>query len=424
MVILSVDGVTAGYGKKEVLTDVSFKMDPGEFIGVIGPNGCGKSTLVRAITSVISLWKGDILVDDQPIDIMSRKELARNVAVVPQNTYINFPFKVEEIVKMGRTPYLDRFENLGERDFKLLKRAMDVTGTYQFKDRKVNELSGGELQRVITARALSQDPKLLLLDEATSHLDIGHKLEMMDIIKQKCHEEGVGVLSIFHNLDLAARYCERIILVDEGKVHAKGIPEEVLTPPHLRAVYGIEAEVHENPRDGSLYITPARKKDINGQKDMRVHVVCGGGSSGKLMKVLVEYGFDVTAGVLNVMDSDYEKAKFLDIETVLAPPFSPMNGSDLENNRELIRRSDVVIGTEFPVGHGNIKNMESIQEAAEMGKHVILIRSSPLEKRDYTGGKATKLYDDITSHKNCRVVKDQKQAVSLLKDLYSSRHNA
>ncbi|MGM0509910.1 MAG: ABC transporter ATP-binding protein [Thermoplasmatota archaeon] len=424
MVILSLDRVTTGYREKKVLKDISFEMDKGEFLGVIGPNGCGKSTMVRAVTDVIGIWEGDIKIADRLLGEYSRKKLARKVAVVPQNTYISFPFTVKDIVMMGRSPYLRRFENPKKKDFDRVNRAMKVTGTYRLKDRKISELSGGELQRVITARALSQSPELLLLDEATSHLDIGHKLEMMDIVNKMCKERGLSVLSIFHNLNLAARYCERMILIDEGRIHAMGKPEEVLTRSHLRAVYGIEAEVHENPRDGGLYITPIEDHGGESEKDMKVHIVCGGGSSGRLMKTLVEDGFFVSAGVLNVMDTDFEKANFLDIKMVEAPPFSPLTKEDQEKNDDLIEGSDIVIGTEFPVGHGNIGNLVSLVDAAKDGKNVVLIQADSIEERDYTEGKASSLYDELGSFSNCKVVDSPEEAISLVRDYHHSKHNA
>ncbi len=424
MVILSLDGVTTGYREKEVLEEISFEMERGEFLGVIGPNGCGKSTLVRAITDVIDIWEGVITLDGEPLRSYSRKNLARKVAVVPQNTYISFPFTVKEIVMMGRAPYLGRFDNPKKVDHDRVEDAMKITGTYDLKSRRANQLSGGELQRVVTARALSQSPELLLLDEATSHLDIGHKLEMMDIVKKRCKVGELSVLSIFHNLNLAARYCERIILIDEGRIHAAGRPEDVLTRSHLRAVYGIEAEVHENPRTGGLYITPIEEQSVESEKDMKVHIVCGGGSSGRLMKSLVEEGFYVSAGVLNVMDTDFEKANFLDIDMVEAPPFSPLTADDQKKNDGLIISSDIVIGTEFPVGHGNIKNLVSLANAAKKGKTVVLIESSPIEERDYTEGKASALYNKIKSYPDCRIVCSQEEALSLVKDNYHKKHNA
>lgn len=414
MVILDINDLTTGYKEKPILKNVNLSMGSDDFIGIIGPNGSGKSTLIRAITRIIEPWKGNIKLKNEQISTLSRNEIGKTAAVVPQDTFISFPYSAWEIVLMGRTPYLGRFENPGKDDKKIAENAMKDTNTYKFKDRKVKELSGGELQRVVVARALTQDPNILLLDEATSHLDIGHKIQMMELIKNKNQTEGLGVLSVHHNLNLAARYCDEIILLDEGNIHASGSPEEVLTKPHLRAVYGVEAEVHENPKDGSLYVTPLDKrleKDENGKK---VHIICGGGSIGKLFKRLIEEGYEVSAGVLNVMDSDLEKAEFLDINVVTEAPFSSINENTHKENLKHISESDTVIGTSFPIGKGNIMNLKAIKTAAEEGKKVILIEKQDIKTRDYTGGKATKIYNEIKEKHDFTVIESEKDILKVL----------
>ncbi len=394
--------VIAGYTEKNpVLKDLNLAMKKGEFVGIVGPNGSGKSTLIKCITKVLEPWKGAVKLKAKDITSLSRKQIARYVAVVPQDTYISFPYSVEEVVLMGRSPYLGRFENYDKKDQKIAEKAMKTTNTYPFKNRKINELSGGEMQRVIVARALTQEPELLLLDEATSHLDIGHKKEVMDTIKEKNEKENLSVISVHHNLNLAARYCEKILLLDEGKKHAFGRPEEVLTESHLRAVYGIEAEVHEHPKDGSLYVSPVDKHVSSKSKEKTVHVICGGGSANTLLRDLVEEGYEVTAGVLNVMDSDFEKADFLDIETVTEAPFSSISERAHEKNLQMIKDSDILIVTDFPVGEGNRKNIEAVEECVrKYEKEVILIDPRNIAERDYTGDDTgSRTYQDIMGGK-------------------------
>lgn len=412
MVTLEIKNLTTGYKDKPILKNFNLSMDSHDFIGVIGPNGSGKSTLIRAITQIIEPWEGEIKINDEPIKNYSRKEIGKAAAVVPQDTFISFPYSAWEIVLMGRTPYLGRFENPGDDDKKIAEDAMKATSTYEFRDRKVKELSGGELQRVIVARALTQKPDILLLDEATSHLDIGHKIEMMEVIKNK--NDNLGVLSVHHNLNLAARYCDKIILLDEGKIHASGYPEEVLTKPHLRAVYGVEAEVHENPKDGSLYVTPIEKKFKQNNNGKKIHVICGGGSIGKLFKILIENGFEVTAGVLNVMDSDLEKAEFLDINVVTEAPFSSINDNKYNENIQYISEADIVVGTSFPIGKGNLKNLKAIKKALEIGKKVILIEKQGIESRDYTDGTAVDIYNEIKGNRDVTIIEHEKDILNTL----------
>ena len=394
---LEVRELTTGYGENEVLKNISFDLKNGEMLGVIGPNGSGKSTLIKALTGVIPTWAGKIKYDGKNIEDLHRRERARKIGVVPQDTFINFPFTSWEVVMMGRNPYLGRFENPKQKDDLAVKEAMKATKTLRFKDRSVRELSGGELQRVVVARALAQEPELIFLDEATSHLDIGHKLETMDLMKDRVKQRNIGVLSIHHNLNLAARYCDNIVLLDEGKVHAKGSPKKVLTRAHLRAVYGIEAEVDENPRDGSLYVTPIKRKVMTEDKEEVVHVICGGGTGGTLLKELVEHGYEVTTGVLNVMDSDQKMAEFLDLKCVTEAPFSSISEQANNENLILTEEADLVVGTDFAVGPGNIDNLKALLYAAVSGKDVLLLERNEFRERNHVGRKGKEIYDRLVS---------------------------
>ena len=415
MVNLSIENLVTGYSKEMVLNGVSLNADDGDFIGIIGPNGSGKSTLVRAITGILEVWEGNVKLDSDPVSSLDRKEIAKKVAVVPQNTHISFPFSVWEIVLMGRTSYLGRFENPGNEDKKIAERSMEITGTTRFKERSIKNLSGGELQRVIVARALTQNPELLVLDEATSHLDIGHKKEIMDTVKRKNRNEGLAVISIHHNLNLAARYCERILLLDEGEEHAFGPPKEVLTNSNLRTVYGIEAEIHQHPKDGTLYVSPIERQTHSKENGLVVHVICGGNSAGSLLNVLVEKGYEVSAGVLNVMDSDFEKADFLDLKTVTEAPFSSISQESYRKNVQLIERADIVIVTDFPVGEGNLLNIKAVKDAVKDDKEFIVIDPESIEDRDYTENKkASKLYDSILEKKKPKSVKSTEKVQELL----------
>lgn len=396
MVMIQSKSLTTGYIDEAVLKDLDFSVQEGEFVGVVGPNGSGKSTLIRSITNVLDIWEGEVKLKEHDVSTLSRKQIAKIAAVVPQDTYISFPYSVEEIVLMGRSPYLGRFENYGKNDLKIARKAMKTTKTHRFRERKINELSGGEMQRVMVARALTQEPELLLLDEATSHLDIGHKKEIMDTIKKKNREEGLTVFSVHHNLNLAARYCEKVLLLDEGEKRAFGRPEEVLTEANLRAVYGIEAEVHRHPTDGSLYVSPVDRSVADEKKGKTVHVICGGGSSKTLFKKLIEKGYEVTAGVLNVMDSDLEKARALDIRCVTEAPFSEITDGSYRKNVDLIKGADAVIVTDFPVGEGNLRNLEALEDSIDDIQKLILAAGKSIYDRDYTEKeKAVKAYERI-----------------------------
>jgi iron complex transport system ATP-binding protein len=254
--VLEARGVTCGYGADPVLHDVSFRLTPGDFVGVIGPNGCGKSTLIRALTGVLRLETGTVTLDGEDVHRMGRRQVARRVAVIPQESGHLFGFTVMEMVMMGRTPHLRRLQRAADRDVALTEAALRQTDLMGLRDRKVTELSGGERQRAVIARALAQEPGLLLLDEPDSHLDIGHQIEIFDLIASLNRDRGLTLLCVSHNLNLASAYCRQLMLMQNGRLASTGAPEEIVTPERIHEVYGIRAHVQRSPVNGAPQITP------------------------------------------------------------------------------------------------------------------------------------------------------------------------
>lgn len=244
---LCVYGVTLGYGDQIVLRDIDLEIKPGEMVGIIGPNGCGKSTLIKGITGLITPRSGQIFINGRNIAKMSRGDLARLIAVVPQNPLLPELFTAFEIVLMGRTPHLSRFGYEGQRDLTITQRAMEVTQTIAFAERRVGELSGGEKQRLIIARALAQQPGVFLLDEPTAHLDINHQLETLDLIRKLCLEQGLVVVVATHDLNLAAQYCDRLVMLSQQRIYCQGTPHQVINPDTIKQVYGAEVYVYPHP---------------------------------------------------------------------------------------------------------------------------------------------------------------------------------
>ncbi|MDD5687597.1 MAG: ABC transporter ATP-binding protein [Elusimicrobia bacterium] len=251
--ILEVKNLVCGYDDKSIIKDLSFSVNDGDFIGVLGPNGSGKTTLFRALTKIIRHYKGEILLKGKNLSEISFSELARSVAVLPQFLNVIFPFTVEEYVCMGRFPYLKRFEKLGSSDMEIVEKAMVEFDVISLKEKKISELSGGERQRVFLAQAIAQQPKILLLDEPITHLDIKHQVEIMDILKNM-NTNGITILSIMHDLNLASEYCNRIILIKEGRVSADGKPESVLNYKLIEDVYNTIVVVKENPISKKPYV--------------------------------------------------------------------------------------------------------------------------------------------------------------------------
>ena len=255
MVRLRIRGVEFGYGSEAVLKGVSIEIPQGEMLSIIGPNGAGKTTLLRCINRILKPRRGVIMVNGKSIEEMSRREIAKKMGYVPQSTHQVFPNTVFDVILMGRRPHFAWKCN--EKDIEKVLETLKMLGIEHLAMRDITELSGGQQQKVFIARALAQEPEILLLDEPTSNLDIKHQLEVMNIIKSITNEKGITAIMAIHDLNLASRYADRVIMMHEGRIFAVGSPEEVLTPENIREVYGVEAEVLCG-KDGKPLILPIR----------------------------------------------------------------------------------------------------------------------------------------------------------------------
>ena len=252
--IIEVEKLSAGYGRKTVLEDINLTARKGEFMGVIGPNGSGKTTLLRALTRVIPPTSGTIKLYGKDILQTSLKELARKIAVVSQAGDIDMA-TVEEYVLLGRIPHYESFQFLeGPNDIETADKCMRLTGISHLKDKPINHISEGERQLAFIARALTQEPEILLLDEPTSHLDIAHKVQILDLIEKLNKKLNLTVIMVLHDLNLASEYCDKITLLEEGRVHSTGTPEEILDYKVIEKVYKTVVVVRKNPFTGKPYV--------------------------------------------------------------------------------------------------------------------------------------------------------------------------
>ncbi len=247
----------AGRRKIAALRDVSLALAEGELVGLVGPNGSGKTTLVRAITKAVTPAAGVVRVCGQDVSRLRQSFLARQVAVVPQDPSLPEGFSAFECVLMGRTPHLRLLQNEGQEDIAAAQRAMAATDTLELASRPVSELSGGERQRVAVARALAQETPVLLLDEPTAHLDIGHQVSVLELVRSLCREKGKAVLAVVHDLTLAGQYCDRLVMLSGGAVVAEGEPGDVLREELLSQVYEAAVTVLPHPQTGRPVVAPS-----------------------------------------------------------------------------------------------------------------------------------------------------------------------
>ena len=413
LVLLNVDGVECRYGSIKVLEDVNLRVEGGDFVGILGPNGSGKTTLLKSISRILKPHKGTILLNEADIYSLKSVDVAKQMAVVPQDTSIGFNFAALDIVLMGRNPHMKRFQMESETDMAVARKVMNLTNIWHLAERPINELSGGEKQRVIIARALAQEPKILLLDEPLTHLDIINQLEIMDLVKELCVKEKLIVLAVFHDFNLAARYCNSAMMLKNNRVFAAGSLTDVLTSENIKNVFHVDAIVKKHLVTNSIFVIPLSPQKSLPSRKCSIHLICGAGTGTTLMKVLMDEGYSVTAGVLNVLDTDFETTQFLKIPVTSEAPFSPITEKTHKANLAMISEASTVVLTSVPFGYGNLQNLEAALAALERGIPTFVIEEVPIEKRDFTKGKAKALLTKLKSE-GAEFVKDQNELLSML----------
>jgi iron complex transport system ATP-binding protein len=257
--MIEVNSISFRYHEDWVLQDVSFRVEKGEFVGVIGPNGSGKTTLLKILYRLLSPQKGEILFELVPMRKMDRNDIAKRIAVVAQETQLLFPFSVLETILMGRSPYLGHLMFESEKDLEIVKKAMEWTKVFPFSERPMDELSGGERKRVFIARALAQEPEVILLDEPTANLDIHHQIDFLDLILTLNRERGLTIVMASHDMNIASEFCDRLILLQDGRIYKMGTPDEVITKENIESVYGCEVWIDQNPVSGMPRINLSKK---------------------------------------------------------------------------------------------------------------------------------------------------------------------
>lgn len=259
-VILDIRNISLQYDDKTILDNVSCQVEKGEFFVIIGPNGAGKTSLLKIIAGLEKTDNGSVVCKGKKLTDYSRRELSQVIAMVPQHVDTNFPFTVAETVLMGRTPHLGLLGLESEKDYLFAETAMQFTDIVPLAKRRLDQVSGGELQRVIIARAICQQPQIVLLDEPTAALDPAHQLRVMDLMEKFRQEQDTTIIMVSHDLNLASLYGDRLLLLKEGRVMKTGTPAEVLSEQLLRESYGCDMLVDENPLGRCTRVTPVPKK--------------------------------------------------------------------------------------------------------------------------------------------------------------------
>jgi len=393
--VIEAFNIKCAYQSREVLKGITISLLPQELIGLLGPNGSGKTTLIKTLSKNLKPIAGAVFLDGKPLDELSYRDIAKKTGVVPQETALDFAFTVYEVVMMGRNPYISRFQGETKEDEEIVKETMRATNTLEFVDRPITELSGGEKQRVILARALAQNPKVLLLDEPTSHLDITYQIEILNLIRDLIKKKNIAALAAIHDPNLAAQFCDKIILMKDGEIYDVGAPKDVLNTENLKEVFNIDVIVKQHPVYGSIYILPLVSHQYkNENKKFRVHLICGGGTGARYIYSFHQQ-FDLSVGVINILDTDAEICQELGINSVLDAPFSPISEANYQKNLEMIDSSSVVVMCPVPFGSGNLPNLKALIYAQEKNKLIIMINEPPIEMRDFTNGEATRLWKEL-----------------------------
>lgn len=248
---MKIESLDFSYKEKPVIDDITFEVEPGEVLGILGPNGCGKTTLLKNLNRNLNPTSGVVTIDDTDLQTINKKAIARKIASIPQTNEIRFSFTVREIVAMGRMPFLGDFAGESSEDERIIFDAMERVGISNMADRYISTMSGGERQKVIIARALAQTPKVLLMDEPTLHLDINAQFDILELVRDLSHSRNIAVVIVSHDLPMVARYCDRIMMIHDHKICALGRTEDVLTPENMRKVFGVDAELSVDAKTGN-----------------------------------------------------------------------------------------------------------------------------------------------------------------------------
>lgn len=391
MSAIAVGGVDVRLGGSQILHDIDLTVETGQFVGLVGPNGAGKTTLLRTVNGRLRPVTGTVRLTDDRVADLDARAIGRRVATVPQNTEVSFDFAVRDIVEMGRHPHRARL-GFGDPDATRVDWALERTETAELSQRSITAVSGGERQRVLVARALAQDTPVLLLDEPTASLDVNHQVRTLDLVRGLVDDEEKTVVAAIHDLDLAARFCDELVLLAGGRVRSIGEPETVLTESNLRGAFETAAAIGRNPVTGTPTVTALTERST--RSACRVHVIPGGANDARLLSRLDQAGFEVSVGVVHEGTQAFEAVRGLDLEHVAVPPFTTIEEEDVAEAADLVRQAAATVVADIEVGPANQANLD----LAAIGDPVVLVEEGPFQERNRAGPPTQKRYDRLREH--------------------------
>lgn len=421
--ILEVRRLAVGYGGKAVLENLDFAIRRGEFVGILGANGTGKSTLLKTLARLLPPIAGEIALEGRPLDSYPPRELAARMALMPQQLPADEGWTVEEIVRLGRFPHQRGWGLVpNASDRQAVDAAIEAAGLGELVGRPITALSGGQRQRVYLARALAQASPLLLLDEPTAHLDVSHQLSFFRLITDVLARRDATVVAVLHDLNMAAQFCGRLLVLKEGMLLADGPPSEILEPGLIEEAFGLQVDVRFHPETGRPYMVPLQlhrrgtgtlgaSGRLRGADRPRLHAVVGGGSGERLLPELYRLGYALSVGVVNALDSDQLLAARLGLDVIAEAPFSAISPANQALLAETLRQVPTIVVGNVAWGAGNVANLRVLAELPP-GPRIYLLADQPIAARDFTGGEAQALWDRLVAC-GARVLTQQALLVEL-----------
>lgn len=373
--------LACGYGSKKVFENISLQCCSGQMIAVLGPNGVGKSTLLKCLAGLLAPMGGVVYIDGRELHKMHSLELARKLSVVLTDRRVDGLLTVFEIVAMGRYPYTDALGNLKDEDVKAIWESLRLVGASDLAYRYFNELSDGEKQKVMLARALAQNPRVIILDEPTSFLDIRNKVEVLHILRRLTRKIGISVIFSTHDADMALKLCDLIVVMERGGNVRFYRSEELLGQNILKELYGVR-ECGYN--DKLMIFEPIV---VNSNKPL-VHIVSGSTTGVPLFRVFVKNDVPFSVGVIHENDVDYYFATAVGAMVVSEKPYTQISHQKVQETLDLIKNVDFIIDSGFPVGEMNLANIDLLNKASSLGKKLISLRPE-MEGRKLLHGNVT-----------------------------------